>query len=112
MGASVWPVTDQFVAEIGDVDLSKQLPDGDFRIVEDAFERYAVLVFPDQVLSQQQHAAFAKRFGPIDRSMIVEVEGAKARVPGEIADVSNLDSKGEILAPGNRLRLFQLGNQL
>ena len=112
MGASVWPVTDQFVAEIGDVDLSKQLPDGDFRIVEDAFERYAVLVFPDQVLSQQQHIAFAKRFGPIDRSMIVEVEGAKARVPGEIADVSNLDSQGEILAPGNRLRLFQLGNQL
>jgi len=112
MGASVWPVTDQFVAEIGDVDLSKQLPDGDFRVVEDAFERYAVLVFPDQVLSQQQHIAFAKRFGPIDRSMIVEVEGAKARVPGEIADVSNLDSKGEILAPGNRLRLFQLGNQL
>ena len=112
MGASVWPVTDQFVAEIGDVDLSKQLPDGDFRIVEAAFERYAVLVFPDQVLSQQQHIAFAKRFGPIDRSMIVEVEGAKARVPGEIADVSNLDSQGEILAPGNRLRLFQLGNQL
>ena len=33
-------------------------------------------------------------------------------MPGEIADVSNLDSRGEILAPENRLRLFQLGNQL
>ena len=112
MVASVWPVTDRFVAEIGDVDLSRPLSGADFRIVEDAFERYAVLVFPDQVLSQQQHIAFAQRFGPIDRSMIVEVEGAKPRVPGEIADVSNLDSKGEILAPDNRLRLFQLGNQL
>jgi alpha-ketoglutarate-dependent 2,4-dichlorophenoxyacetate dioxygenase len=112
MSATVWPVTEAFVAEIGDVDLSKPLADADFRIVEEAFERYAVLVFPDQVLSQRQHIAFAQRFGPIDRSMIVEVEGAKARVPGEIADVSNLDSKGEILAPDNRLRLFQLGNQL
>lgn len=112
MGATVWPVTDTFVAEIGDVDLSKPLSDADFRIVEDAFERYAVLVFPDQVLSQDQHVAFARRFGPIDRSMIVEVEGAKLRVPGEIADVSNLDSKGQILAPDNRLRQFQLGNQL
>ena len=112
MSATVWPVTDTFTAEIGDVDLSKPLSDADFRIVEDAFERYAVLIFPDQVLSQDQHIAFARRFGPIDRSMIVEVEGAKLRVPGEIADVSNLDSKGQILAPDNRLRQFQLGNQL
>jgi alpha-ketoglutarate-dependent 2,4-dichlorophenoxyacetate dioxygenase len=112
MGASVWPVTDTFAAEIGDVDLSRLLPDADFRVVEDAFERYAVLVFPDQVLNQDQHIAFARRFGPIDRSIIVEVEGAKPRVPGEIADVSNLDSRGEILAPDNRLRQFQLGNQL
>lgn len=112
MSASVWPVTETFVAEIGNVDLSRPLSDADFRIVEDAFERYAVLVFPDQVLSQDQHIAFARRFGPIDRSMIVEVEGAKPRVPSEIADVSNLDSSGRVLAPGDRLRQFQLGNQL
>jgi alpha-ketoglutarate-dependent 2,4-dichlorophenoxyacetate dioxygenase len=112
MSATVWPVTDTFAAEIGDVDLSRPLSDAEFRAVEDAFERYAVLVFPDQALSQDQHIAFARRFGPIDRSMIVEVEGAKARVPGEIADVSNLDNKGRILAPDNRLRQFQLGNQL
>ena len=112
MSATVWPVTENFVAEIGDVNLSAPLAEADFRVVEDAFERYAVLVFPDQVLSQGQHVDFARRFGPIDRSMIVEVEGAKSRVPGEIADVSNLDSRGEILAPGHRLRLFQLGNQL
>ena len=112
MSATVWPVADTFVAEIGDTDLSKPLSGADFRIVEDAFERYAVLIFPDQVLSQDQHIVFAKRFGPIDRSMIVEVEGAKSRVPGEIADVSNLDSRGEILAPDNRLRQFQLGNRL
>ena len=112
MGASVWPVTERFVAEIGDVDLSQALAAADFCVIEDAFERYAVLIFPDQVLSQNQHVDFARRFGPIDQSMIVEVEGAKARVPGEIADVSNLDSRGEVLAPENRLRQFQLGNQL
>jgi len=33
-------------------------------------------------------------------------------VPVEVADVSNLDSRGEILARDDRLRLFQLGNQL
>ncbi len=88
MGASVWPVTDQFVAEIGDVDLSGRITDADFRVIEDAFNRYSVLVFPGQVLAQDQHVAFARRFGPIDRSMVVQVEGAEARVPLEIADVS------------------------
>jgi alpha-ketoglutarate-dependent 2,4-dichlorophenoxyacetate dioxygenase len=112
MGASVWPVTEQFVAEIGDVDLSRPLDDADFGIVEAAFERFAVLVFPDQVLGHGEHVAFARRFGPIDRSMITQMDGMKARVPPEIADVSNLDGHGEILALGDRLRLFQLGNQL
>jgi alpha-ketoglutarate-dependent 2,4-dichlorophenoxyacetate dioxygenase len=112
MGATIWPVTEHFVAEVGDIDLSRPLSDTDFRVVENAFERYAVLVFPDQRLSQEQHVAFARRFGPIDRSMIVQMDGATPRVPAEIADVSNLDSQGEILTREDRLRLFMLGNQL
>jgi alpha-ketoglutarate-dependent 2,4-dichlorophenoxyacetate dioxygenase len=112
MGATIWPVTEHFVAEVGDIDLAQPLSDAEFRIVENAFERYAVLVFPDQTLSQEQHVAFARRFGPIDRSMMVQMDGVKPRVPAEIADVSNLDSRGEILAREDRLRLFQLGNQL
>jgi alpha-ketoglutarate-dependent 2,4-dichlorophenoxyacetate dioxygenase len=111
MGARIWPVTEHFVAEVDDVDLAR-LTDEDFRVVESAFERYAVLVFPDQALGQGEHVAFARRFGPIDRSMIVQMDGVEARVPAEIADVSNLDARGEILAPDDRLRLFQLGNQL
>ena len=112
MGVTIWPVTECFVAEVGDIDLSQPLSEADFRVVENAFERYAVLVFPDQRLSQEQHVAFARRFGPIDRSMMVQMDGVKPRVPVEIADVSNLDNRGEILASDDRLRLFQLGNQL
>ena len=111
MAATVWPVTDSFAAEIGDVDLAN-LSDADFAIIEDAFARYAVLAFPDQKLAQGEHVAFAKRFGPIDKSMIVQLDNQKQRVPVEIADVSNLDPEGKIMAVDNRLRLFQLGNQL
>ena len=71
-----------------------------------------MLVFPDQTLSQEQHVAFAQRFGPIDRSMVMQMDGVKPRVPVEIADVSNLDSWSEILVQDDRLRLFMLGNQL
>jgi alpha-ketoglutarate-dependent 2,4-dichlorophenoxyacetate dioxygenase len=112
MTASVWPVTEAFAAEIGDVDISAPIADADWKIIEDAFDRYSVLVFPDQRLSQDQHVTFARHFGPIDRSMITQMDDTEARVPAEIADVSNLDARGDILALDNRLRLFQLGNQL
>ncbi|MEQ9641526.1 MAG: TauD/TfdA family dioxygenase [Alphaproteobacteria bacterium] len=111
MTATVWPVTDAFAAEIGDVDLGR-LSDDDFTIIEDAFNRYSVLVFPDQALSQEAHVAFAKRFGNIDKSMIVQMEGTTPRVPVEIADVSNLTHDGKIQGLDDRLRQFQLGNRL
>ena len=53
--AEVWPVTDDFVAEIGDVDLSQPLTDSDWRIIEDAYDKYSVLIFPDQSLSHADH---------------------------------------------------------
>ena len=112
MSVDVWPVTEDFVAELGDVDLSQPLSEADWRAIEEAFETYAVLVIPDQELSQQQHIDFALRFGPIDRSMVVDLEGAKPRVRNEIADVSNLDENDEVWTEDSRLRLFQMGNRL
>lgn len=112
MAAEVWPVTDTFAAEIGDVDLSKPLSDADWQVVEDAFNTYSVLVFPDQKLSQDEHVAFARRFGPIDMSMVVDIEGAEIRVSPEIADVSNLTARGEIMTADDRMIEFQRGNRL
>lgn len=112
MAADVWPVTDAFAAEIGDVDLSKPLSDDDWRTVEDAFNSYSVLIFPDQKLKQDEHVAFAKRFGPIDMSMVVDIEGADIRVSPEIADVSNLTAQGEVMSADDRMIEFQRGNRL
>jgi alpha-ketoglutarate-dependent 2,4-dichlorophenoxyacetate dioxygenase len=112
MGVEVWPVTDRFAAEIGDVDLSCPLSDADWRTIEDAFHTYGVLVFPDQDITQDQHVAFAKRFGPIDPSMQANMDVSKLRVPLELADVSNLTASGQVMAADNRLREFQHGNQL
>lgn len=113
MGATVWPVTDEFVAEVGDVDLSRPLSDGDWRTIEDAYHRYGVLIFPDQQLTQDEHVQLAQRFGPIDRSMVVSlaVDGGK-RIPADIADVSNLDPDGNVMAADDRLNRFQRGNRL
>ena len=112
MKPSVWPVSETFAAEIGDLDLSQPLSEADWQMVEEAFRTYAVLVFPDQRISQQQHVDLALRFGPIDGSMVVDMTDAKSRIRADIADVSNLDWNGEIYAEDDRLRLFGHANRL
>ncbi len=112
MAVRIWPVTESFAAEVGDVDLSTPLSAEDWRTVEDAFHEFAVLIFPGQRLAQQQHVDFAKRFGPIDPSMITDLDGVKPRVLTEIADVSNLMPDGSLWSADSRLRGFQTGNQL
>ena len=113
MSITIFPVTEHFAAEVGGIDLSQPLSDADFRTVEEAFERYAVLVFPDQRISQEQQIAFARRFGPPERSLGADLDKQRQRrVPPEMVDVSNLDARGEIVPPDDRLFLIHVGNLL
>jgi hypothetical protein len=52
MAAIIYPITPSFAAEIGDVDLSCPVGPSDLAAVNEAFAHYAVLIFPDQHLSQ------------------------------------------------------------
>ena len=44
---TVQPITSDFAAEVGDVDLGTPLSSEDLAAIRAAFTRYAVLVFPD-----------------------------------------------------------------
>jgi alpha-ketoglutarate-dependent 2,4-dichlorophenoxyacetate dioxygenase len=110
MAISIWPVTDSFVAEVGDADLAN-LSDDDFAAISDAFTRYAVLVFPDQKLSHDQHLDFARRFGPLETT-IQHYRDNKLRLGQHFADVSNLDGDDRIWADDSRTRSFQMANRL
>ncbi|MFT7598337.1 MAG: alpha-ketoglutarate-dependent 2,4-dichlorophenoxyacetate dioxygenase [Acidimicrobiales bacterium] len=112
MTVDVWPITDNFAAEIGDVDLSQPLEDEDWRQIEDAYNRHSVLVFPDQHLENDQLSAFANRFGSIDHSMQKSLEIEDERLPDTLADVSNLDRNGNVLSDNDRMMGFQRGNRL
>ncbi len=112
MGAQFWPVSENFAAEVGDVDLSKPLSPDDLAAIRAAFDRYAVLVFPDQALSADEHIDFARNFGPLETSIATHRKDAKLRVVAELADVSNLDENNELWGENSRQRMFQLGNRL
>src|SRR5262245_5224005 len=55
-----------FAAEVGGIDLSRPLDADSVRTVWDAINRYAVLVFQDQRLTDTQLRDFAALFGPLE----------------------------------------------
>ena len=112
MAITICPVTPTFAAEIGDIDLSKPLDPSEVSEVKEAFTKYAVLIFPDQHLSQDQHLDFAKYFGPLETTIALFRKDTKLRVRQEFADVSNLDPEDQVWGKDSRQRMFQLGNRL
>src|SRR6516164_424002 len=79
MTITVYPVTPSFAAEIGDVDLSEQVAPADLQAIKEAFTQYAVLIFPNQRLSQDQHLDFARHFGPLETTIGVYRKDAPFR---------------------------------
>ena len=112
MAITIYPVTPSFAAEVGDIDLSRQIEPADLAAVYEAFAEYAVLIFPDQHLSQDQHLDFAKHFGPLETTIALYRRGEPLRLRQEFADVSNLNCENDVWGKESRQRLFQLGNRL
>jgi len=112
MTITVVPVTPDFAAEVGDIDLSSKIEPADLVAINEAFIKYAVLIFPDQHLSQDQHLDFASRFGPLETTIALHRKDASLRLRKEFADVSNLDPADEVWGKDSRVRMFQLGNRL
>ncbi len=113
MAISIYPVTADFAAEIGDVDLSRPLAAEDRDAIKAAFWKYAVLVFPAQALTSDQHVAFAQVFGPMEPNINTYADEIKVnRIDDRISDVSNLDQDNRILPATSRKRLSGLANRL
>lgn len=112
MSLTVLPVTPDFVAEVGDVDLAAPLSPSALQAIREAFARFAVLIFPAQSLTVEQHLAFAGHFGALERTVATQMTGRKMRTRAEIADIANMDAEGRIWRRDSRMRLFQLGNRL
>ena len=112
MAITIYPVTPDFAAEIGDVDLSRTIEPSDVDAIKQAFAKYAVLIFPDQHLSQDQHLDFAKHFGPLETTIALYRKDQPLRVRKEFADVSNLSPDNKVWGKDSRHRMFQLGNRL
>lgn len=112
MAITITPIYPDFAAEIGDIDLSQDLSAEDIEAIKQAFWDFAVLIFPQQDLTQDQHLDFARHFGPLETTIGVYRTDTQLRLRQEIADVSNLNANDELWGADSRLRMFQLGNRM
>jgi alpha-ketoglutarate-dependent 2,4-dichlorophenoxyacetate dioxygenase len=113
MPISIRQLHSVFVGEVTGIDISKPISPADVAAIEAGMDKYAVLVFPGQQLTDEQQMAFTVNFGPIEdaRGGNVTKPQDKRLVVG-MNDVSNLGKDGKPLARDSRQRLFNLGNML
>jgi len=102
-----------FAAEVEGVDLTRPLSPDDVAAIHAGMDRYAVLVFHDQPLDDDQQLAFTRSLGDIEHAIGTSLRAPdEYRLPTSFADVSNLDKNNRVFARDDRRRLFALGNRL
>jgi len=102
-----------FVGEVSGVDLTRPISREAVGAIEAGMDRYAVLVFRDQRLTDEQQVAFSRNFGELEYTRGNAITKAtEMRLDPAFADVSNLDKDSKPLARDSRRRLYALGNRL
>src|SRR5512132_4547445 len=96
-----------FAAEVEGVDMTKPLGPEDVAAIHAGMDRYAVLVFHEQRIDDDQQLAFTRSLGEIEHAIGTSLRAPdEYRLPTTFADVSNLDKDNKIFARDDRRRLF------
>jgi alpha-ketoglutarate-dependent 2,4-dichlorophenoxyacetate dioxygenase len=102
-----------FAAEVEGVDLSQPLSPDEVAAIHAGMDTYAVLVFHDQKISDDQQLAFTRGLGDIEHAIGTSLRAPdEYRLPTTFADVSNLDKHNQVYPRDDRRRLFAIGNRL
>lgn len=102
-----------FAAEVAGLDLTGPLNPDEVAAIHAGMDRYAVLVFHEQPLDDEQQLAFTRSLGEIEHAIGTSLRAPEElRLPTTFADVSNLDKANTPFARDDRRRLFGIGNRL
>src|SRR6202790_2136201 len=113
MTVSIRQLHPHFFGEVSGVDLRKPLTPQEARDIEAGMDKYAVLLFRDQDIPDDQQMAFALNFGERENPRGGNiVKPQDSRLSTGLNDVSNLGKDGNPLPRDSRAYLFNLGNCL
>jgi alpha-ketoglutarate-dependent 2,4-dichlorophenoxyacetate dioxygenase len=114
MAITIQAIQSGFAAEVIGVDCAGALSSVDIAAIDASLDQYAVLVFRDQPLTDQQQIDFTQHFGELEGyntpGHIRKKDDSRLEVG--IADFSNLDKSGSIMSDQDRIWFFKLGDRL
>ena len=114
MGVTIRQIPTVFAGEVSGVDLSKPISRAEANAIDEGMNRFAVLVFRGQNITDEQQIAFSKSLGPLEaksRPGTIRKREDNRLGPG-IGDLSNLDKHGQIISADDRQWFFKLGDRL
>ncbi len=114
MSVSMSQLHPVFVGEVEGVDCRTPLSPREVDAVEAGMNEYAVLIFRDQHLTDDEQIAFTRHFGELENYNTpghIRKREDQRLGPG-IADFSNLDKHGNIMSDEDRVWFFKLGDRL
>ncbi|MEL0278237.1 MAG: TauD/TfdA family dioxygenase, partial [Deltaproteobacteria bacterium] len=88
------PKLSDFVAKVEGVSLAETLASETVEALFNALDTFAVLVFPNQVLTDEQHIRFSRYFGDLELATGDYMKQDDRRLQMELNDISNLDRSG------------------
>jgi alpha-ketoglutarate-dependent 2,4-dichlorophenoxyacetate dioxygenase len=112
MALTLKPVHPLFVAEASGIDLAAPLAPGEVKAINAAMNRYAVLVWRGQPLTQQQQLSMAQFFGPLDVGLKKLFKRPERLEDERLIDISNVDAQGQVAARDSPKNLSNFANQL
>jgi alpha-ketoglutarate-dependent 2,4-dichlorophenoxyacetate dioxygenase len=110
----ITPLKPDFAGEAAGIDISVPLSRDQVAAIEAGMDRYAVLVFRDQPLTDEQQCVFSRGFGELEATLIGQMSkpGERRLGPVEMGDISNLDPTGKMRSRDDNRRMYALGNRL
>jgi alpha-ketoglutarate-dependent 2,4-dichlorophenoxyacetate dioxygenase len=108
-----------FAGEVTGIDCRQPLSSGDIAAIHAGMNDYAVLVFRDQTLSDEEQLRFTLHFGTLEETrggtpgpIHFRTEREVRKLGQSIKDFSNIDAFGKPLSTNSRAYLFKLADQL
>src|ERR1700716_3910499 len=114
MSVSIRPLHPLLVGEVAGIECHQPLGADEVAAIEAGMDRHAVLVFRDQLLTDEAQLAFTRHFGELEAYQTpghIRRRAAQRLGPG-MADFSNLDKDGNIIAADDRVWFFKLADRL
>src|SRR5262249_45507671 len=100
MGVTIRQIHPVFAGEVSGIDLSKPISREEAAAIDEGMNRYAVLVFHGQDITDEQQVAFSTTLGPLEaksRPGTIRKREDNRLGPG-MGDLSNLDKHGRVMS--------------